>query len=113
MPAFQPEPLPSNVLAFEPKRVSRDEKQVNGLHAEALRVLPDQHIANGDLPHVSERSTPTEAPEHLTVPEPERVQIVALAKAGISRRKIGEQVYGSAGGQAYSKVKQTLDAAGL
>ncbi len=47
------------------------------------------------------------------VPEIERAQIVALAKAGVSRRQIGQIVYGAIGGQAYSKVKSTLDGAGL
>ncbi len=47
------------------------------------------------------------------LPEVERAQILALAKAGVSRRKIGEVVYGTIGGRGYTAVKQTLDAAGL
>ncbi len=49
----------------------------------------------------------------LDVPEPERVQILTLAKAGHSRREISKQVYGVIGGSDYPKIKAVLDAAGL
>jgi DNA segregation ATPase FtsK/SpoIIIE-like protein len=52
-------------------------------------------------------------PEAVDVPELERVQIVALARAGISRGKICEQIYGARGGRGYTSVKRILDAAGL
>lgn len=58
---------------------------------------------------VSSVETPTEPP----IAETDRAAIIALAKAGISRREIGRQVYGVVGGRAYERVKATLDAAGL
>jgi hypothetical protein len=51
--------------------------------------------------------------EAFDVPDMERVQILTLAKAGISRGKICEQLYGARGGRGYTSVKRILDAAGL
>jgi hypothetical protein len=61
---------------------------------------------------------PGTSAEHATmeafdVPDMERVQILTLAKAGISRGKICEQLYGARGGRGYTSVKRILDAAGL
>ncbi len=49
----------------------------------------------------------------VEVPEIEKVQMIALAQAGISRTKICQQLYGVSAGRAYERVKQTLNAAGL
>ncbi len=76
---------------------------------DAGRVVTLPEPAN-NLPQVAPEPATVEAPD---VPELERVQIVALARAGISRGKICEQVYGARGGRGYTAVKQTLDAAGL
>ncbi len=67
-------------------------------------VLPQQ------VENVSESGA-----EALTVevPEVEQVQMIALAKAGVSRAKICSQLYGVSAGRSYDRVKQTLDAAGL
>ncbi len=56
----------------------------------------------------STMETPT-----VEVPEIEKVQMIALAQAGISRTKICQQLYGVSAGRAYERVKQTLNAAGL
>lgn len=66
------------------------------------------------LPRSAE-SMPENGAEALTVevPEVEKVQMIALAKAGISRTKICQQLYGVSAGRAYERVKQTLNAAGL
>ncbi len=76
-------------------------------YAEQVVTLPEPAT---NLPQVAPEPATVEAAD---VPELERVQIVALAKAGISRGKICEQVYGARGGRGYAAVKQTLDAAGL
>ncbi len=108
VPAFQPEPLPDNVITFHPKGViSALERPITP--AEPERVTLQATGTSG--PENGAQSVTTVTTE--AVPEVERAQIVALAKAGISRRRIGEQVYGMVGGAAYAKVKQTLDAAGL
>ncbi|PLS79747.1 MAG: hypothetical protein CYG59_11655 [Chloroflexi bacterium] len=114
--ALQPEPMPSNVVAFAPKRVSI------ALECPTLETEAQPETLRGTGTTGPENGTQSvtvatpETAQALTleaVPEIERAQIVALAKAGVSRRKIGEIVYGAIGGQAYGKVKQTLDAAGL
>ncbi len=116
VPALQAEPLPSNVVTFTPKRVSMAaERPMLDAHTqpETLQATGTKGPQNGVQ---SVTAATVEVPQALTpesVPEIERAQILALAKAGISRRKIGEQLYGAVGGQAYSKVKATLDAAGL
>ncbi len=116
MPALQPEPMPSNVVTFTPKRpINASERPMLDADTlpETLRATGTTGPENGVQ---SVTAAMVEAPQALTlesVPEIERAQILALAKAGVSRRKIGEQLYGAVGGQAYSKVKATLDAAGL
>ncbi len=47
------------------------------------------------------------------VSELDRIQILALGKAGVPRTQICEQLYGSPGGREYAKVKALLDAEGL
>ena len=50
------------------------------------------------------------AADSITVPELERVQIMALAKAGIARNVICKQLYGSVNGREYAKIKAVLGA---
>ncbi len=116
VPALQPEPMPSNVVAFTPKRpINASERPM--LDADTQPETLQATGTNGPQNGIQSVTAATvETAQGLTleaVPEIERAQIVALAKAGVSRRKIGEVVYGSIGGQAYGKVKTTLDAAGL
>ncbi len=115
-PVLQPGPMPNNVVAFTPRSV------IHASERPAIDVEPQTETlratgTNG--PQNGAQSVTTATPEAVqaltvqAVPEIERAQILALAKAGVSRRKIGEVIYGTVGGAAYSKVKQTLDAAGL
>ncbi len=116
VPALQPEPIPHNVVAFAPKRVINASERPM-LDADTQPETLQATGTNGPQNGVQSVTAATpEVVQGLTVdavPEIERAQIVALAKAGVSRRKIGEVIYGTVGGAAYSKVKQTLDAAGL
>lgn len=116
VPSLQAEPLPSNVVTFTPKRVSMAAERPM-LDADTLPETLQATGTTGPQNGVQSVTAATvEAPQPLileAVPEIERAQILALAKAGVSRRQIGQQLYGTVGGAAYGKVKSTLDAAGL
>lgn len=76
--------------------------------------LPERSVALPQPPQIDLKPAVESATMGAAeVPELERVQIVALAKAGISRGKICEQLYGARGGRGYERVKNTLNAAGL
>jgi|GEM_PF-3310867 len=115
-PVFRADMTPSNVVPFTMERV------INASECPVIDVMPQPVTlratgTNGVSTSVQSVTDVTgETPQHLTevdVPELERVQIIALARAGVSRRKIGETVYGTIGGAAYTKVKHILDVAGL
>ncbi len=72
-------------------------------------------VGSGESSTITPQKLPENTPESPTVevPEIEKVQMIALAQAGISRTKICQQLYGVSAGRAYERVKQTLNAAGL
>jgi len=78
-------------------------------------VLPtaSAHIMDGLQRCLTPASTalvaaPVEA-GNVDIPVEEKQQILQLAAAGHSRRKVCEQVYGAPGGRAYERVKAVLD----
>jgi hypothetical protein len=78
-------------------------------------VLPDASAVamESPKPDATTPSTPPVAapPEaaSLDISAEEKQQILQLAAAGHSRRKVCEQVYGAPGGRAYERVKAVLD----
>ena len=67
------------------------------------RIAPVVAVKNVDTGNVN-------AADVITVPELERVQIIALAQAGIARNAICKQLYGSVNGREYAKIKAVLGA---
>jgi hypothetical protein len=68
---------------------------------------------NGAQQTIEDEAPVIQVPDVATIPEAERLAIVALARTGLSRGKICESLYNARGGRAFSKIKAVLDAAGM
>ncbi len=106
VPAFQPEPVTEPVLGTPVNAVP---ERYNGKIVWPAVFMGSQREAPAEPLKMAVNG---EQPAPLVdVPEAEKIQILTLAKAGLSRRKIALQVYGGMG--KYDRVRSVLDGQAL
>ncbi len=106
VPTFQPEPVAEPVLGTPVSAVpERSNAKIvwPEVFMSTQRETPAEPVA---MAVNDEQSVPL-----VDVPEAEKIQILTLAKAGLSRRKIALQVYGGMG--KYERVRSVLDGQAL
>lgn len=104
----------SKATNAQPREAHQEARTAPDVANECTDTTSPPDVPETPVQHATaDEATVIDVPDVADVPDVERLAIVALARAGLSRGKICEALYAARGGRAFSKVKAVLDAAGL